>query len=47
MESSSINLRHLILKDVADMEYPVYTASVKTEAAYQKAQDEEKQKKIT
>jgi hypothetical protein len=35
-------IRHLILKDVADMDYPVYIASVKTETAYKKAREEEK-----
>ena len=30
-------VRHLIVKDVEDMEYPVYQASEKVEKAYEKA----------
>ncbi len=30
-------IKHLILKDIEDMDYPVYKASEKTEEAYKKA----------
>ena len=33
-------IKHLILKDVADMEYPTFEASDKTIAAYKKALEE-------
>jgi len=33
-------IRHLILKDIEDMDYPTYQASIETEKAYEKAIDE-------
>ena len=33
-------IRHLILKDIEDMDYPTYQASKETEKAYAKAIDE-------
>lgn len=30
-------IKHLILKDIEDMDYPIYQASEKTENAYEKA----------
>lgn len=33
-------VRHLIVKDVEDMEYPVYQASERVEKAYEKAMKE-------
>ncbi len=33
-------IKHLILKDVADMDYPTYQASEQTEQAYKKALEE-------
>jgi predicted DNA-binding protein len=33
-------IKHLILKDIEDMDYPTYQASVETEKAYKKALDE-------
>lgn len=34
-------IKYLILKDVSDQGYPVFSASEKTEKAYEKAQKEE------
>lgn len=34
-------IRHLILKDIEDMDYPIYEASEKTIKAYKKALKEE------
>ncbi len=39
-------IKHLILKDVDTMDYPTYKASAKTEEAYKKAKDEEKNGKL-
>lgn len=39
-------IRHLILKDVSEMDYPVYQASDYTEKAYEKAKEEEKSGKL-
>lgn len=39
-------VRHLIVKDVEDMEYPVYQASDEIEKAYEKAM-KEKDKAVT
>lgn len=36
-------IKNLILNDVKDMEYPIYQASRKTEASYQKALQERDQ----
>jgi len=33
-------IKHLILKDIEDMDYPTYQASVETEKAYKKALEE-------
>jgi predicted DNA-binding protein len=33
-------INHLILKDIEDMDYPTYQASVETEKAYKKALEE-------
>jgi predicted DNA-binding protein len=33
-------IKHLILKDIENMDYPTYQASVETEIAYKKAIDE-------
>lgn len=33
-------LKHLILKDIEDMDYPAYQASEESEKAYKKAMDE-------
>ncbi len=38
-------LKHLILKDIEDMEYPTYLASVETEAAHKRAMEEHKRGK--
>lgn len=38
-------VKHLILKDVTDMEHPVYQVSAKTEEAYKKAKEDEKTSK--
>jgi predicted DNA-binding protein len=35
-------IKHLILKDIEDMDYPTYIASVETEKAYKKAVNEQK-----
>jgi len=35
-------IKHLILKDIEDMDYPTYQASVETEKAYKKALEEDK-----
>lgn len=37
----AVYIRHLILKDIEDMDYPVYEASDKTIKAYKKALKEE------
>lgn len=34
-------IRHLILKDIENMDYPTYQASVQTEKAYEKAMEED------
>jgi len=34
-------IKHLILKDIEDMDYPIYQASEETEKAYKKALDED------
>ena len=39
-------IKHLILVDVADMDYPVYEASDRTVKAYKKALKEQKQGKL-
>ena len=39
-------IRHLILQDVADMEYPAYQASKKTEDAYKLALKEKEEGKL-
>jgi len=33
-------IKHLILKDIEDMDYPIYQASEATEKAYKKAMEE-------
>ena len=33
-------IKHLILKDIEDMDYPTYQASESTEKAYKKAMEE-------
>ena len=33
-------IKHLILKDIEDMDYPIYQASEETEKAYKKAVEE-------
>ncbi len=40
-------IRYLILKEVSTNDYPTFTASEKTETAYQKAQKEEKEGILT
>ena len=39
-------VRHLIVKDVEDMDYPVYEASDKAIRAYKKAKKEQKEGKL-
>lgn len=39
-------IKHLILEDVADMDYPVFEASEKTIKAYKKALKEQSQGKL-
>jgi hypothetical protein len=39
----SAYIKHLILNDVKDMEYPIYHASAQLEASYKKAQKEKEQ----
>jgi len=39
-------IKHLILSDVADIEYPTFQASQKVEEAYKKAQKDEKARKL-
>lgn len=39
-------IKHLILKDVAEMKYPEFELSERSEKAYQKALKEEKQGKL-
>ncbi|HSW48273.1 MAG TPA: hypothetical protein VLG67_04290 [Candidatus Saccharimonadales bacterium] len=34
-------IKHLILKDIEDMDYPIYQASTETEKAYEKAMKED------
>jgi hypothetical protein len=34
-------IKHLILKDIEDMDYPIYQASEETEKAYKKAIEEQ------
>jgi predicted DNA-binding protein len=34
-------IKHLILKDIEDMDYPIYQASEVTEKAYKKAMEEQ------
>ena len=40
-------IKHLILKDIEDMDYPKYQASVATEKAYKKAIEEQDAGKTT
>lgn len=40
-------IKHLILKDIEDMDYPTYQASEETEKAYKKAVEEYDTKKTT
>ena len=40
-------IKYLILKDVSEQEYPVYSASKKTVEAYKQARKEEKKGKLT
>jgi predicted DNA-binding protein len=40
-------IKHLILKDIEDMDYPTFQASEETEKAYQTALEEHKSGKIT
>lgn len=40
-------MKHLILKDIEDMDYPTYNASHETEKAYTKAIEEHDAGKIT
>lgn len=39
-------IKYLILKDITEQEYPVYSVSKKTEKAYKQAQREEKKGKL-
>lgn len=39
-------IKYLILKDVSEQEYPVYSASQKTEKAYKQAQKDESEGKL-
>ncbi len=39
-------IKHLILKDIEDMDYPTYKASSETEKAYKKAMEEQDNGKI-
>jgi len=39
-------IKHLILKDVSEMDYPVYQASSYTEKAYEKAKNDERSGKL-
>lgn len=39
-------IKHLILKDVEDMDYPIFEASEKAEKAYQEALKAEKEGKL-
>lgn len=40
-------IKYLILKDISEQEYPVYSVSKKTEEAYKQAQKEESREKLT
>lgn len=42
----AVYVKHLILKDVETMEYPVFELSEKAEKAYNRALIEEKEKKL-
>jgi len=39
-------IKYLILKDVSEQKYPVYTASKKTEEAYKRAKKDESEGKL-
>lgn len=39
-------IKHLILKEVEEMEYPVFSASKRTERAYRKALKDQKEGKL-
>jgi predicted DNA-binding protein len=39
-------IKHLILKDVSEMDYPVYQASDYAEKAYEKAKEDERSDKL-
>lgn len=39
-------IKHLILKDVEEMEYPIFKASTKTEKAYKQALEEQREDKL-